>query len=456
MTAQGAGSSGLAVSVHGPAGVLDLLVPAGASVVDVAREYAARSGLDSLPLLYTRLGSPLRADVALATAGVGSGDLLVAATSLHRPAPEVRAPLLARSSGEPGRISVLWFTLAAVVAVLSGWCAATSGSDEVRRLAVGVLVGAAAIGVLPIGRYAPSRALAAPAFGAAAGLNAAWAPQPEGLPLVLGIAGLSAAVTAAVARSLDQHVEEGLRVWMIAGGALFVVTGLAAVLQLTAAVTWSVLLVGAMLAARFVPGFAVDVPDQLLIDLERLAVTAWSARERPRGRRGRAVASPRAVELVARRGTRFVAAACVAIAVVAVVAAALVLESVTHDLDVIGARCLVLASGAGLLLAGRSYRHAAARALLRTAGLGCWVLITADVLAAAGTTLPSLLAAGSIVLAAALIVAAVATGRGWRSVWWSRRAEVAEGLAGAVALASVLVASGWFRTAWEFGSRVAP
>ena len=47
-----------------------------------------------------------------------------------------------------------------------------------------------------------------------------------------------------------------------------------------------VLLLLATLAARFVPGLAVDVPDQYLIDLERLAVTAWSARERPTGRRG--------------------------------------------------------------------------------------------------------------------------------------------------------------------------
>lgn len=452
--AGGPGTSSLAVSVHGPAGVLDLVVPAGASAVDVAREYAAQSGLGSVPLLYTRLGSPLRADVALSEAGVDSGDLLVAATSLHRPAPPVREPLLARSSAEPGRISVVWFTVAAVTAALAGWFAAAT-SDDLRRVAVGVLIGAAAIGVLPVGRYAAHRALAAPAFGAAAALAVAWDPRPEALPLVLGVAGLAAALTAAVARSLDVHVEEGLRVWMVTGAALFVVTGLGAVLGVAAAVVWAALLVGAMLASRFVPAFAVDVPDQLLIDLERLAVTAWSARERPRGRRGRAVASPRAIELVAQRGARFVTAASVAIAVVAVLSAALVLRTVEIDLDLVGARCLVFSAGAALLLAGRSYRHAAARALLRAAGLGCWLVVAADVLAAAGPTLPMVLGVGSIVVAVVLVVAAVATGRGWRSVWWSRRAEVAEGLAGAAALASVLVASGLFRTVWELGSRVA-
>lgn len=455
VAAQGAATSSLAVSVHGPAGVLDLLVPAGASAVDVAREYAAQSGLGSVPLLYTRLGSPLRADVALGEAGVDSGDLLVAATSLHRPAPPAREPLLARSSAAPGRISVLWFTVAAVAATLSGWFAAGTASDDLRRVAVGVLLGAAAIGVLPVGRYAAHRALAAPAFGAAAALAVAWDPEPAALPLVLGVAGLAAAVTAAIARSLDLHVEEGLRVWMVTGAALFVVTGLAAVLGLPVPVTWSVLLVGAMLASRFVPAFAVDVPDQLLIDLERLAVTAWSARERPRGRRGRAVASPRAIELVAQRGARFVTAASVAIAVVAVLSAAMVLRAVEVDLDLVGARCLVLSAGAALLLAGRSYRHAAARALLRAAGLGCGAIVATDLLAGAATTVPMVLGLVSILVALVLVVAAVATGRGWRSVWWSRRAEVAEGLAGAAALASVLVASGLFRTVWELGSRVA-
>jgi hypothetical protein len=58
-------------------------------------------------------------------------------------------------------------------------------------------------------------------------------------------------------------------------------------------------------------------------------------------------------------------------------------------------------------------------------------------------------------LAVALVVAAVATGRGWRSVWWARRAEVAEGFAGAVALASVVLSTGLFRVVWELGSRVA-
>lgn len=444
----------IAVSVHGPAGVLDLAVPPGASAADVAREYAAQSGLGTMPLLYTRLGAPLLADVDLSDAGVDSGDVLVAATCVHRPAPARHDHLLARSPEPPGRVSVLWFGIASALAVLAGWFATRSTSDTLRTVTVDLLVVAAVVGVVPLGRYAAHRALAAPAFGAAAALVVVWDDHPERLPMVLGIAALGGAITAAVARSFSEHVEEGLRVWMVAGGAVFVASGLSALVGLSSAVTWSILLIGAMLAARFVPSFAVDVPDQLLIDLERLAVTAWSARDRPRGRRGRAVASPQAVALVAHSGTRLVTAASAAIAVVAVVSAGLLLSTITLDLDRIGARCLVFFAGAALLLAGRSYRHVAARALLRVAGLGCWALLAQELLRGASSTLPAVLGGASITLACLMVVVAVATGRGWRSVWWARRAEVAEGLAGAAALASVFVATGLFRVVWQLGSRI--
>ena len=50
------------------------------------------------------------------------------------------------------------------------------------------------------------------------------------------------------------------------------------------------------------------------------------------------------------------------------------------------------------------------------------------------------------------LAAAVATGRGWRSVWWSRRAEVAESLCGSFAFAAAVVAAGVFRRLWEMTS----
>jgi hypothetical protein len=450
--AQGAGAASvIALSVHGPAGVLDLVVPSGASVDDVAREYAAQTGVEDLPPLHTSLGSPLSPAAALADARIVSGDLLVAAVPVRSDS----ALLAPGTVGAPtaGRFPAGWFAVAATLGALAGWWGSGLGPGPARTWVVGLLLLSAALGLVPLGRYAAERALSSPAFGAAAAWVLAFDTHPERLPLVLGAAGLGAAVTAAVARALTTEVEEGLRVWMVAGVAVFLVPAAVAVPGLPATVAWALLLVAAMLAARFVPAFAVDVPDQLLIDLERLAVTAWSARERPRGRRGRAVASPRAVEAVARHAARLVTAACLAIAVVAVASAGMLLATVELGLDRVGARFLVFFAGAALLLAGRSYRHALARVFLRVAGLGCWAVVLAEVLGSSAAD-PRLVTGLALALAVPVLVAAVATGRGWRSVWWSRRAEVAEGLSGAAALASVLVASGLFRVVWELGSRI--
>jgi hypothetical protein len=337
-----------------------------------------------------------------------------------------------------------------VVAVLAGWLASRlpEGSD-LREATIVVLVATAVVGVLPIGPLAGHRVLAVPAYAGAAAYVVAWDPAPERFPTILGVACLIAAVTAAVARALDQPGEEGLRVWMIVGVAVFLVTTLAALADVSAQVVWAVSLVVAMLAARFVPMLAVDVPDQYLLDLERLAVTAWSARDRPTGRRGRIIVPRGVVASVAERGARTITASCVAILVVVTVSAIMLMRETSVWIDVLGARIEVGLAGAALLLAARSYRHAAARALLRTAGLACWAVLLIVLLTAAGTGWTTVVAWASIVLGALLVLVAVALGRGWRSAWWARRAEVAESLTGALAIGAVVVAAGLFRLLWE-------
>jgi hypothetical protein len=444
----------LPISVHGPAGVLDLLVPPGTTGADVAGEYAARTGLASIPLIYTRVGVPVAPDASLVAAGVDAGDLVVAATSVPRPGSLPGSPDLPRTLAPPGPASVLWFAVASAVAALAGWFAAYSDSSVARSATVTVLLAAALLGVLPIGRYASHRAHAAPAFAAAAAFAVVWDPDPARLPMVAGLTGLAGAVAAAVARAADDQVDEGLRTWMVAGTLVFVTGGAAALLGFGPTVVWSVLLVFCVLAARLVPGYAVDVPDQLLIDLERLAVTAWSARDVPRGRRGRAVASRDAVAVVAARGARLVTAAGVAIAAVAIVSSGLLLSSATFDLDQIGARCQVFFAGAALVLAGRSYRHVGARAALRTAGLGSWAVLAGVMLSGSAPDRTATVAGVAIGLAVLLVVVAVAAGRGWRSAWWARRAEVAEALSGALTLAALFVATGFCRTIWELTSNV--
>ena len=237
-------------------------------------------------------------------------------------------------------------------------------------------------------------------------------------------------MTAGVARALGEDADEGLEVWIAAGGLVFVVSALAALVGASPPVVWSVLLLVAMLASRFVPMLAIDVPDHHLIDLDRLAVSAWSAREEPRGRRGRTVVSARGVAEVARRGARITTAAAVAIAATTCLSAALLLEVVPDDIDRIGARCMVFFVGASLLLVARSYRHVGARALLRLGGLFCWVVLGRDLLDALAPERLALVAGAAGLLALVMVVAAVATGRGWRSAWWSRRAEIAESLLG--------------------------
>ena len=445
-----AGSGGLdtiAVSVHGPAGVVDLVVPPGAAAVDLAREYAAQATLTAIPLIYTRTGEPLRPDLALADAGVESGDVLVATTTVHRPS----APVTHRgepTDRPPHPWTPAWFWAAGVLAVLAGGLAAGTDGD-LRAVTVGLLAAAWVVGVVPTGRYTTQRALVAPAFGAAAAVPVLWDPTPERLPLVLGMVGLAAAVSAAVARALAPGPDEALRVWMVGGAGLFVLANLAALAGFSPAVVWSVALVVCVVAARFVPMYAVEVADQYLIDLERLAVTAWSARERRTGRRGRIVVPETTVARVASSAARTMTAAAAAIAVAAALSSYLLLTRVQPELDRIGVRCLVFFAGAALLLTARSHRHTGPRVLLRIAGLVCWAGLSWQLLAELSEPRLVALLGTAIALGLLLMLVAVATGRGWRSVWWSRRAEVAEGFCAAAALASVVVSSGLFRTLWE-------
>ena len=442
----------LAVTVHGPAGVIDLVVPAAAVAADVAAEYAQQTGLLAVPDLHTRIGTLLAADVPLSRSGVATGDLLVATTGAAPPAVRRTAAERAVPGTDPAAgLTGLWFLVAAVAAGLAGWCA-TVAEDGLRTAALATLVAGAVLGVAPVGRRAPYRVIAAPAFGAAAAFALLWDPHPERLPMLVGATGLAAALVAAVGRALDEHSEEPLRVWISTGAGLFLVTGLCTLADAPLRLTWAVLLMAAVLAARFVPGLAVDVPDQYLIDLERLAVTAWSARVQPPGKRGRSVVPLGAVAVVAGRGTRIVTAAGTAVLVVAILAAPLLLTTATLPIDRIGARLMVVFAGGALLLAGRSYRHRAARFQLRAAGLGCWAALAVVLLRVIDANALVWLAIASIGLAVLLVVVAVAVGRGWRSAWWSRRAEVAEGLCGALALASLVVASGWFRQLWEMAS----
>lgn len=443
----------IAVSIHGPAGVLDLVVPAGATSVDVAREYAKQAAelgeVAGIPLLQTALGQRLNAAVPLGEAGVQSGDVLVATTGVHRPR-KVTMLQAAKNAPESPALASMIATIAALVAVLAAWYAGRAGEDTIRTAAVGLLLACALVGVLPVGRHTRQRAAAAPAFAAAAAFAALYEPGLHLLPAILGAAGISAAVVAGIGRALAVGGDEVATVWIVSGLIVFACCGLPALLGWDARVTWTLLVFLSMMAARFAPSLAIDVPDEALLDLDRLAVTAWSARDGQRsGRRGRIVVAADAMERLVRRASRIVTGAAVAILVAMVVASPLLLHRATIDLDRIGARCLVFFAGCSLLLAARSYRHAAARTLLRLAGLAALVSLAAHLVAGPGAGHVDTFFYVVVGLGAIAIAAAVATGRGWRSVWWSRRAEVAESLCGSFAFAAAVVAAGVFRRLWE-------
>ena len=86
----------------------------------------------------------------------------------------------------------------------------------------------------------------------------------------------------------------------------------------------------AMLGARYAPVFAIDVPDHALIEMEKLAVTAWSARDNVTNRRGRMIVAEAAMQKLVASGTRMITASAAAILVVVCVSVPLLLERRGH------------------------------------------------------------------------------------------------------------------------------
>lgn len=162
-------SGALAVTVHGPAGVLDLLVPADASADAVAWEYAAWCRLTFVPTLHTCRGRRLEPGESLAEVGVSSGEVLVAAGSVRaadgQPA-DSGARIRSWRSATPGPLSLVWCAVAVAAAAIACWFGAHTEGPE-HDLTVLLLAGTAVLGVLPVGGHAPHRAVAAPAFAAA-------------------------------------------------------------------------------------------------------------------------------------------------------------------------------------------------------------------------------------------------------------------------------------------------
>lgn len=447
----GAGET-LVISVHGSAGVLDLVVPVGATSVDVARAYAEQSGLQSIPLLQTAVGEHLRPDLPLGSMDLDAGTMLIAASGVRRTKTAKEKGADSLSLREAPQVAAVAATLAVGAAWLGAWFSGRTGDDSLRPVTALVLLACALAASLPWGLHVRQRVAAAPAFAAAGVFTAFVENEGRSMTAVVAACALGAAATAAVARMLAPRREQATTVWLASGLLTFVVCAVCPLLGWSDRVAWAVLLLVAMLAARFVPAMAVDVPDEAILDLDRLAITAWSARDGARRGRRRFVIPETAMKRLVADSTRTVTAASAAILVAAAVAAPMLLHDAVIDLDVIGARCEVFFVGASLMLVARQYRHVAARRMLLLAGVACWFWLILFSLDAISEQWRMWGLVSALIIGALVVVSAVATGRGWRSVWWSRRAELAESLTGSFALAACVVAAGLFRALWEITS----
>lgn len=442
-------SATVRVTVLGPRDRADLVVPVEMPASAVAAEYARTSGLAVPPRLSTPAGVPVDADRSMSELGLSHGAVLVAAGA----AAGAPADVDARAAGRPvpSRVVVAaLLTLATAGAVAAGVLAGVTGEQPARTVCGVVLALCALVVSTPLLPVHADRARAlssaGPGFAAAAGFATTYTRAPGGLPLGIAAASLAAVVAAAVARScLDEDHDEIVDVWLVAAGFLAVVSVLVLAVGASAVPLLAVVLTAAVVGARLMPYTVVDVPDQALLDIDRLAVTAWSAREQPRGsRRTRSMVRTEAVRDLVRRGQRLVSAGTVVIAVAVCTAGPLLVLAAGRDLSGIGGLVMVGAGAVALSLVARAFRSRLPRLLLRVSAAWLAAFLGLELLRGSSPTWAWSVFAAAAVLAAGVTIAAVSLGHGWRSVWWARMADVAEALGVVVVVAMLPLASGLF------------
>ncbi len=444
---EGYGDTLLRLTVRGAAGSVDLVVPAGADVESIGREYVAVVG-GATPVLVSTTGKPLDRHRRLDQLGLSPGDVVVAVEDTTAdPDPSDGD---GRSRGTPPAAKASWPATTGVGFAAAAAVAGAMGSaGPLRTLSVGLLLlvslVSAAVGRSPYPLLV-ARAMAAPAFAAAGGFLLVYSPVPGGILLAVTVGATAAAAVAALVRAgADARVEPLTRVWLVVAGAVGVAAALTLVAGAPARSLWAVLFAAAVVVARLLPYLVVDVPDETLLDLDRLAVTSWSARERPRGRRrGRLLIRPEGVAELVRSGRRLLEAGAVAVAVVASVTVVLSSLRPGSGIDALGVHLLLLFGGGALALTARSYRAAVPRAALRVPGALALVLVLAGGLSTLSGVWLAWALGGVAVVAAMVLVSAVSLGRGWRSIWWARTADVAESGCVVLCLAALPVAAGLF------------
>lgn len=381
------------------------------------------------------------------------------------PAPTTRAERRERANrrpvGTPGAgaaasvvADVPVLLVLAVVGLAAAGASTVAASSLVGRPGGPVWSGLVAGGLLLLGALAlavrstasrPDRAArtVAPfaAFAAGLLLPVPAGPGAGGVAVVGGLA--LGAVVAGVARVASGRHDGVSRVSMAAFSVLGALGATGVLLEWSPAAVGAVAAGLAPLVVRLLPSLGLDVPDEQLVDVDRLSTTVWSVREQRPARRRRVRREEVSVRF--RRARDVVAVGTLWASVVAPAGAALLLLDPSPDAvprwGAVGL-CVLLALAMGYQ--SRSVRDRLPRfALLASAT----ALVLEVVAALAATTSPGTLIVVVVALAAlglVVLVGAAALVNGWRSPRLSRLADLLESTAVVLALPVAIVAAGGF------------
>ena len=346
-----------------------------------------------------------------------------------------RRPAAAESRRASRDGLVLATMVLAALSVLAFSRTPAGGSPWVLASGLVLVVGGFSIAQVPTADRIAQ--LVAPALGVAGGVVGLGAfTSGAHLPVIGGCAaGALVALAGRVSNGPDRHVP---RVWLAftAGLGTLTLGSLAVGASMTAVVTLA--LGVSSLLARVVPDLVLHVEDDVLLDLDRLSVTSWSPRAaRRRLKRGWRIDDDAVGSLV-------VAATVVQLAtliglVVVIVGSSAVLVSEVVTSPTWSVRLVLLASALALGLTARAYRRRRDRLLLRWAAVAPLLVAAVPWLAGLSGLAPLLVAGAGLLLGLAVASLSAAVGRGYRSLWAARLADLGE----LVALVSVLPLALW-------------
>ena len=287
--------------------------------------------------------------------------------------------------------------------------------------------------------------LVSPVLGFAAGLALPVASTPSAGRISLIAACTVATAVAGVARISGGPLDRASRAAMTA---LAAVGGLAV---LGVLLDWPSFAVAAVVAGlvpgavRLLPSLGFEVPDEQLVDVDRLSTTIWTAREQRRRRYRRLRIAE--VDTVFHAARETVAAGTVWGCVLAPVAlAVLVATPGRSGWSSWGTVGLCAAVTIALGFQSRTVRDRLPRFALLTTSALSGLLGTYAAGQLVGAALGFVVVCVALALAVIAVVSAVALGRGWHSTRLSRLADMLEGFAIAMSLPAAALAAGGFET----------